>query len=412
MRIASMQIFNVVRQSMSDVNQDLVKTQEQMSTGKRIQSPGDDPVAAAKILQITDELNAVDQYKRNIDIAQNNIALEESILGGVNNVIQRMQEMAIAAGNTATLTASDYRSMASEVTERIDEMVHLLNSRNANGDYIFGGYKSSEPPFAGSTEEGFVYRGDDGQQYMHVANNTSIATTDSGKALFMDVQSVNKTVQTSVNPTNQSEPPLRISLGQVVNQEVYDEFYPKDMIITFDIQVDGSQTFTAVDRSSGRVIDGLQNAPYISGEEIQIQGVSFRVSGTPVAGDQVIIESTEKQGILNTLARFKEAMLAYDNSPEKKEELSEIVGSTLSNLKNAQASTLDVMSSIGGRVNTLDSTRDLHADTELLSKDVMSQLRDVDYAEAATRLSEQSMILQAAQQAFLRVSQLTLFSRL
>lgn len=412
MRISSMQVFNIARQGMADVNQDLVKTQEQMSTGKRVLTPADDPVASTKIMQITDELDAIDQYRKNIDIAQNNMAMQESALAGVNNVIQSMQQMAVAAGNTGTLTQSDYRSMASEAGARLDELVNLLNTQNAGGDYIFGGYKSAKPPFAGDSATGFRYHGDDGQQRIKIGNNTSIAATDSGKELFMDVKSTNNTVQTYASPANKSNPPVQISIGQVVDQEKYDAFYPKDMVITFGEAADGSRTFTATERSSGRIIEGQQNVPYLAGQELMLQGVSVRLEGNPVAGDRVMIDSTQKQGVLDTLARFKEAMLAFDGSPESKAALSGVVASTLDNLAHAHTSTLDVVSSLGGRMNTLESTRDLHLDTELLSKDVLSQLRDVDYAEAATRLSQQSMILQAAQQSFLRVSQLTLFSKM
>ena len=412
MRISSMQIFDIARRSMADANQALVQTQEQMSTNKRVLTAADDPVASTKILQITDELHAIEQYNKNIDIAENNISLEESLLEGVTSIIQRMQELAVAAGNTATLTPNDYKSMASETNERLDELVGLLNSRNANGDYIFGGYKSTKPPFEGDAFSGYGYVGDEGQQRIKVSNSTTVAATDSGKTLFMDVQSANKTVQTSVAANNQSSPPIKISVGQIVDQDKYNEFYPEDIVIAFATQADGTQTFTAKERSSGRVVEGLQDQPYVSGQDIEMQGIRVRISGNPVAGDKAMIESTEKQGVLDTLARFKEAMNNFDGSPEGKDELSAIVATTLDNLGHAHTSTLDVVSSLGGRLNTLDSTRDLHLDTELLSKDVLSQLRDVDIADAATRLSQQSMILQAAQQSFIRVSQLTLFSKL
>ena len=412
MRISSMQIFDIARRSMADANQALVKTQEQMSTNKRVLTAADDPVASTKILQITDELHAIEQYNKNIDIAENNISLEESLLEGVTSIIQRMQELAVAAGNTATLTPNDYKSMASETNERLDELVGLLNSRNANGDYIFGGYKSTKPPFEGDAFSGYGYVGDEGQQRIKVSNSTTVAATDSGKTLFMDVQSANKTVQTSVAANNQSSPPIKISVGQIVDQDKYNEFYPEDIVIAFATQADGTQTFTAKERSSGRVVEGFQDQPYVSGQDIEMQGIRVRISGNPVAGDKTMIESTEKQGVLDTLARFKEAMNNFDGSPEGKDELSAIVATTLDNLGHAHTSTLDVVSSLGGRLNTLDSTRDLHLDTELLSKDVLSQLRDVDTADAATRLSQHSMILQAAQQSFIRVSQLTLFSKL
>lgn len=533
MRVSSSQIFNIARHGMADVNQSLVKTQEQMSTGKRVLTPSDDPVAATKILQVNDELKAIEQYKKNIDIAQNNLDLEETVLGGVNNIIQRMQELAVAAGNTAALTPNEYRTMSVEVDERLKELMGLLNTKNAGGDYIFGGYKSSQPPFSGDALTGFRYHGDDGQQYIQVAHNTRIAASDSGKALFMDVASAQNTVKTSVSPNNQSNPPIQVSVGQVVDQTQYDEFYPKDMVITFNADsavAPPGKNFTATERGTGRVI--AANEPFVAGQEIELHGVSFRIVGNPVSGtaaqpatqyfgqdfattfpidfsppdsqtftmtvggrretlvlddnitnlgdlaavlnssangnaqkltrlgitatnqglemplgvnfslangsaeinsvmgldtvngrtsengmqaqpgDRVLIESTKKQDILTTLARFQQAMANYEDSPEGRSQLGDVVANTLDGLGHAHDSTLEVITKVGARINTLESTRDLHLDAELTNKDVLSQLQDLDYAEAATRLSEQSLILQAAQQSFIRVSQLSLFSRM
>lgn len=532
MRISSLQIFNIANKSMADVNREMVKTQEQMSTGRRVLTPADDPVAATKILALTDELATITQYKKNIDIAENNLALEESILGGVTNVIQRMQELAVAAGNTASLSENEYRAMAVEVEERLDELLNLLNSKNASGDFIFGGYKSKTAPFEGSPINGYRYLGDGGSQQIKISSNTTVDSTDSGKDLFMDIASVNNTIHTSASSGNRSNPPASINIGEIVDQQAFDDFYPEDMVVTFNPDsnlVPPSKNITITERSTGRII--AENMAYTGGEAIEVNGVRFRISGSPLsgvaavpaelnfgeltapagynfgalgsetftltvgkhtetlvldaditnvndleavlndatngnaqklarlgitvsnqgfempqganfsiasgtanidavmgfntavattttdgvkqqAGDRFFIESSEKQGILTTLGRFKEAMQNYDGGSDSKATIAEVVASTLGNLAHAQTSVLDVVSKIGARINTLDSTRELHLDTELVSNEIMAELRDVDYAEAATRLSAQTLILQAAQQSFIRVSQLNLFSRL
>ena len=533
MRISSLQIFNIANNGMADANKAIVKTQEQLSTGRRVLNPSDDPVAATKIMQLTEELANIEQYQKNIDIATNNLVAQESILNGVNNLIQRIQELAVQAGNTATLSTNEYRALANEVDARLDELQNLLNTQNANGDYIFGGYKSGSEPFVGSASTGFRYVGDDGQQKIKVANNTEVASSDSGKSIFLDIDSGNNTVTTYASPANRSNPPVEISVGQVVDQALYDEFYPEDIIITFNANSDitpAGQNFTATERSTGRII--VENQRYSAGAAIEIQGVSVRLSGTPVSGtpatpatrlfgadsaptftipivapatetfeitvngrtrtltidspvtnatelaavlndtgngnaailaslglvvdtggirsesganfrisggsatldaalglststqsnstdgvravpgDQVFIDSSNKQDILTTLARFSQAMKDYDGSQDSRESLQDVVSSTLTNLGNAQTSVLEAMSVTGARFNTLESTQALHQDTELVSKELMSQLRDIDYAEAATRLSAESLVLQAAQSSFVRVSQLTLFSQL
>lgn len=531
MRISSLQIFNVATNSMADANQALTKTQEQLSSGKRVNTASDDPVAATKIMSLSSELAGITQYRKNIDIAKNNLTLEESVLSSVNNLIQRMQEVAVQAGNTATLTPNEYNSLASEVESRLGELVNLLNTQNANGDFIFGGYKSKGEPFTGSANTGFRYNGDDGQQFIKVANNTTVAASDSGKGLFTDIQSAENTVRTYASPANRSNPPVQISTGMVVDQDAYDRFYPKDMIITFNADtnvVPPGKNFTATERASGRVIAADQ--VYVPGENIEIEGVSFRISGAPVSGvpatqatrvfgsdaaisfpvdftppanetfqitvagrtetfelngnvtngtdlaailnsgtnatrlaalglsaddtgirmpsginftisngsanidnvmglnttlgsasadgvrqtpgDRVFVDSTNKQDILTTLARFSESMRNHDGSTGSRESLSRTVATTLANLTSTQTSVLEVTAKLGARQNTLESTDALHLDTELVTQTILGKLRDVDYAEAATRLSSQSLILQAAQSSFIRVSQLSLINQL
>lgn len=533
MRISSLQVFNIADKNMARVNQEVIETQEKMSTGKRVLTPADDPVAATKIMQITHSLAITSQYQKNIDIAENNLTLEESALSSVNSLLQRTQELALKAGNTATLSVDEYKVLASEVDEQIKEMLNLVNTKNANGDYIFGGYKTAREPFQGDANSGFRYIGDEGQQYIKVANNTTVAATDSGKRAFVDVQSNNNTVSTYAGPANTSSPPANINIGRVTNQAQYDEFYPKDMVITFnpDTDVDPpSKNFTVTERGSQRVL--VANQVYSGGDEININGVAVRISGSPVsgqaatptrldfgaevlpafpvaiaapgetftlrvggkvetfnltgtfnttadlaqvlndgpsgnaqklarlnvvanaqglsqehglpltaanastniaamlglndpqagftanngtaaqAGDRFYIDSSQKQDVLSTLARFSAAMKAYDGSPNNRQALSDAVADTIANLNYAQTSVLDVTASIGARLNTLESTRSLHYDSELVSKEILSNIRDLDYAEASTRLSQQTLILQAAQQSFIRVSQLTLFARL
>jgi len=421
MRISSAQIFSIANKGMADANEAMVNTQEQLSSGLRVLQPSDDPVASTKIMQLTTELANVEQYKKNIDIAKNNLVLEEAALHGVTNLLHRMQELAVQAGNTATFSPNDYKALASEVDARLDELTNILNTQNANGDYIFGGYKSTTPPFSGNAETGFQYEGDDGQMFIKVANNTSIAASDSGKELFIDIDSAQNTVATSANPANRSDPPIVISVGEVIDQQAYDEFYPEDMIVTFNPEsnvVPSGRNFTITARSSGRIL--MADQRYTPGAPVELHGIRIRITGDPVSGtvtpattgDQLFIDSSEKQGLLTTLGRFGNIMADYDGSTDSRDSLESTVATTLSNLKNAQTSILDVVSRIGARFNTLESTQTLHQDSAIIMKDVLSELRDVDYAEAATRLSAESMVLQAAQSAFIRVSQLTLFSRL
>lgn len=533
MRVSSLQIFNIANNSFSKVNEAIVKTQEQLSTQQRVIRPSDDPVASTKIIQSTSELKNIEQYQNNITIAKNDLSLEEGVLQTVDNIIVRIRETAIRAGNTATLSPNEYQALASEVDSRLDELMNILNSQNVNGDYIFGGYNGVDEPFSGSATTGFSYQGTQGQKYIKVAHTTYVPVSDSGKALFVDIPSDLPTIETSTSPTNQSSPPIRISVGQITDQSVFNNFFPQDMVVTFNSEDQISpvgKNFTITEKTTGRIL--IDNQRYSSGNDIELEGVRFKISGSPIsgtppssasllfgqgqlvtfpqdfsgvnqesfqvtvngqsvdlildqnlqtvadvvsvltsvtngnsesleklglrvddtglymedgfnitvsggsaaidnvlgldtrsgttsnngvlmtAGDRVFVESSQKQDLLTTLGRFSEAMKAYDNSDETRSTLTEVISVTLINLDNAHDSVLGVTAEIGARVNTLESVEQLHLDTKLITEKILSDLRDVDFAEAATLLASQSVILQAAQSSFLRVSQLTLFSQL
>lgn len=531
MRISSLQIFDIANRSMSDLNGSITKTQEQISSGKRVITPADDPVASTKILQLNEELANVKQYATNISSARNSLSLSETSLNGVTDLIHRIQELAISAGNTATLSKNEYAAFASEVDSRLQELMNLVNTKNANGDHIFAGYKSKTQPFTGDALSGFRYNGDEGQQHIKVANNTFIPATDSGKDAFMDIESSANTINTYVSPSNESDPPIKISVGRVVDQKVYDDFYPEDIVITFNPDgniVPQGKNFTATEKSTGRVL--LDSQPYVPGQEVTVSGVAVKISGNPVSGvaavpatqlfgsqsvagafdfsaspqsvqirvggitqtlvldaninntvdlaatlnsaangnanrlaalgirvdaqgfhmdkginfsisngsaaidtvmglpsatgtqsidgeltkpgDRAFVDSSNRQDILTTLARFSETLKAYDGSTQSRNAVTDVVAATLGNLTFAQTSVLNVVSTIGARMNTLDSTDSQHLDTQVVGQKVLSDLSNLDYAEAATRLSQQSMVLEATQQTFIRVSQLTLFSKL
>jgi flagellar hook-associated protein 3 FlgL len=421
MRISTLQIYNLATTSMADANKEIIKTQEQLSTGKRVLTAADDPVAASRIQQLNDNLARVDQYGKNITIAENNLALEESTLGSVNNLLQRIEELAVQAGNTAVLSDAEYRALASEVDTRLDELFAIVNTRNSNGDYIFAGFKSGSPAFTGDSTNGFRYQGDEGQMHIKVDNNTLIASSDSGKSLFVDVPSSNNTFTTSVNPNNRSNPPVTISFGDIVDQAAYDEFYPEDIVITFNEDTDvapAGKNFTVTERSTGKIIEA--NHRYTAGEELTFHGIQVRIMGNPASadsgaglnGDQLFIESAHTQDVLTSLLRFRNALNSYNGSQTSIDQIENVVASTISNMSSAQETISNKVTEIGARNNTLESTKALHLDTELVSKEILSDLSDVDYAEATTKLSLQTLVLQAAQASFLRVSELNLFSRL
>jgi flagellar hook-associated protein 3 FlgL len=148
------------------------------------------------------------------------------------------------------------------------------------------------------------------------------------------------------------------------------------------------------------------------GIETQGNGTESAQGQLAVSGDSFFVDSTNKQGILTTLSRFSMAMREVENTSESKAQLTKVLNNVLKNLDNAISSIASVQGDVGARLNTLDASRDLNLDIEVYSKKVLSEIESLDYAEASTRLSMQSLVLSATQQSFVKISQLSLFSYL
>lgn len=408
MRISTLQTINQGINGMRDVSEQSFKTQNQISSNKRVLTPSDDPVASTRILQLNQDQSIRDQYKDNIDRVEGRLNLEEAQLTSVGQIVDRVRELTLSAGNGA-YTLTDRRAIAEEIDVRMTELASLMNSKDANGEFIFSGFKGDTQPFVKNEAGGYDYKGDEGRRYVSIASSSTIATNDSGKSVFVDVDSAHNTFYTAAGPNNTSSPPATISQGVVVDQEAYDAFYPDDMVVSFYTSVRGLE-YRVASKSDGRVLaDGAaETHPYGSGAGISVNGVTFSINGTPSVNDSFVVESSKKQGLLTTVGKLVEGLRTMgDDNPEA---LTAMLDTSLANLDNAQTRLLQVRADLGARMNTLDSTLGLHEQIDVTSAAILSDLQDLDYAEAVSRLKFETFVLEAAQQSYVKVQGLSLFN--
>lgn len=228
MRISTIQAFNNSVSGISRNYADLTRTQAEISAGKRLLTPADDPVGAVRLLQLNQEQALNSQYKSGITAAKNSLQQEETILNSVGTVIHRIREIAVQAGNGG-LDASDKNALATELAQREDELLNLLNSRDASGKYLFSGSQGDTQPFVRNPDGTYSYNGDEGQREVQIASSTFIAISDNGKILFESGSNANRVstgkdaagLDASGNPSDSS-----ISLGLVTDKEAYDTVFP------------------------------------------------------------------------------------------------------------------------------------------------------------------------------------------
>ena len=187
MRISTMQIYNGGTAGIQNLQSDLYSAQNQVSTGRRIVTPKDDPIGAAQALMVTQAGAVNELYLKNQGAADSKLSALDSTLQGINEELVNIYEKSIAAGNGA-YSDSDRKAIAAELTERLDSLVSLANTQDGNGRYVFAGFQSTTTPFTGSP---VIYNGDDGQQKLQVTASQFVTTNLSGNDVFVNVVDAN-----------------------------------------------------------------------------------------------------------------------------------------------------------------------------------------------------------------------------
>jgi len=405
-RISSQQIFSGGINRLQELNTSLNNTQQQISTGQRVNKPSDDPVAAARILKLDQELSRVETYQRNVDLADNRLKQEESALESSVDVIQRIRELTVQAGN-GSLSANDRRSISSELEERLGQLANIANTRDASGEYIFSGFQGSVKAFEQDPSGSWVYQGDEGQRVLEIDDGVTVPISDNGKDIFVRVPAAVTGENTAVTSGSS------ISGVSLVNEADLKAAFPGTFPDDITVEIDENGDITA-SNSLGPL--PVTPATYQSGEPFEVAGVEATVTGPlPAAGnvDEFTLKINEKQSVFGTIENLIAGLNNIDkSSPGGQAEYDDLIANSLINLDNAQESIILKQTELGGRMNAVESTKTFLEDSSVYTNEIRSQLQDVDYAEAISTLSFQSFVLQAAQQSFAQVSQLSLFDRL
>ncbi|HEY4369382.1 MAG TPA: flagellar hook-associated protein FlgL [Steroidobacteraceae bacterium] len=401
MRMSTQSFYANSINGMLDQQAAMAKIQEQMTTGKRVNTPADDPIAAVHILELERAQSESDQYDKNSTLARNRLNLEEQSLADTGTVLQRVRELVLQASNTGTLNDSDRQSIATELSSRLEQLKDIANRQDGSGEYLFSGFSTRTQPFTAATGGGVTYSGDQGNRLVQVGTNQRIADSHSGYDVFMDVPEGNGTFATAANAANTGSG--TISVGSVTNRPAW---VPDNYTITFTTATNWQVTDGATPPTV------VSSGPYTPGTAIAFNGVQVEVAGTPAAGDTFSVNQSQTQDMFATLSNIVTALKQPLASPTDTAKLSTALGGSLQQLDQADDHLLSVRAEVGARLSTLDDGDSSRSAMNVDIASSLQDLRDTDYADAVTRMNQQLVGLQAAQLSYSKISQLSLFNYL
>jgi flagellar hook-associated protein 3 FlgL len=397
MRISTAGIHHAALNALLGQQSVLSRTQQQIASGKRVQTPADDPVAAVHLLELERALSESDQFALNADMAKNRLTLEEQALADANTLIQRVREQTIQ-GNNASVDPASRRMIATEVRSRLKELMDIGNRRDANGEFLFSGYASLTQPFA-QTGTSIAYFGDQGNRMLQIGPDQRIVDGHSGSAVFMAITEGNGAFVTTATAGNAGSGV--IASGTLVDPA---QWTPGDYTLRFTSATGDYEIL------EGATV--VATGTYTENSAISFNGANINMTGMPAQNDSFSIERSRSEDLFTTLRTLATTLESSTATSAERATFNSNMATVLQQLDQAGDHLLSVRAEVGARLSSIDGAQEALADRKVELQTTTSQLRDLDYAEAVSRMNQQLVGLQAAQASYSQIAQLSLFDYL
>ena len=399
MRISSSYIAQAFVAQLDQQQSALAVTQQQISTGLRFSQPAQDPAAASQSLDIQSTVDQITQYATNSNLAQSRLSIEDSTLGTLTNLLQRVRNLSVQAEN-ATLTPETRASIATEIQQQLAGLVQIANSQDGSGQYLFAGTASGTLPFSQSGGT-FSYAGNQTQRAVQIGTNRQIADGDTGTRVFQQIRNGNGTFAVAAAAGNQGS--TIVGANSVTDPTAWAAGQPP-----YTLTFTSPTTYTITD--SAVPAPNVTSGTYTDGQSISFNGVQLQVSGTPVAGDSYTVASSTNQDMFTTLQNLITALTGSQSGANGQAKLANSVNRAIEAIDQSLTNVSNVRSEVGARLSALDTQSTSNSDVTLQLKSTLSNLRDLDYAAAVTQLNQQLTGLQAAQASYVKLQGLSLFN--
>jgi flagellar hook-associated protein 3 FlgL len=272
MRISTSQFYETSASNYSRTYSNVVKTGDEVASQVKLNTAGDDPVGAARVLQLQQMNTMLNQYTSNIGTINTSVVNTETAMTSISDAIQRAQELVLSAGN-ATYTDKDRKASADELKQLQTQILGLMNSKDANGSYLFSGSKSTTPPYAVNPDGTYSYQGDQTRNMLDIGSGISMAANTTGWDAFEQAINTTRTSTTLTTPAT-DDGMISLSGGSVSNDATYNSKFTDGAPYTISF-TNGSQ-YKILDKNNNDVTSEATSNGAFSTSSAANQTIGFR----------------------------------------------------------------------------------------------------------------------------------------
>jgi flagellar hook-associated protein 3 FlgL len=426
MRVTTALIYDKGVFSIQSQTGKLLHTQQQVSTGRRILTPADDPIASARALELRQSKSVNEQFTFNQGYANDNLRLVENKLTGAGDILHYVRERAVQAGN-GTLLPEDLGYLAEDMRRQFEALTSIANAQDGLGEYLFSGYKADAKPFEGNISN-LTYQGDQGSRSIQVSATRYMPVSFAGDAVFDRAR--------YVDPYKVADNDALYSFKALKNSGTADPLTVRldAATVPLDVANQGRRYVvnyaetTPGDPTTGayqiqEIIPGLAQRVAVAtglapGSTHTFNGIEIDLPAhVPSAlnpSDPGNIENGDSFELFvastNTFTNFALFVSSLEDSGDVGQAGG--VAFALENLDYGMENLSKLRAQAGSQMVELENLKNVGSDLNLQYAQAISRQEDVDYAKAISDLTLQQTFLQAAQQSFAKTSNLSLFNYL
>ena len=395
MRITTNMSYQSSLKAIQKASERLDNANTQMTTGDKFSTAGEDPNGMSQKMALTDQINSYSQYATNGGLLDSSLSLEGTTLDSITTALQSANTLLISANN-GSMTDDDKATIAKQLQEIQSQLVDLMNTKNADGEYIFSGSNSSDVAVEYDSTNGYVINTNTSKNQIQVSESKTITDGDSAYSVFQQVQ----TRRSALADTSG----INIKTN---SQSDFDSFYSQ----YYDRSSSGNNTFSLSFTGTNYTItypDGStsETGSYTDGDTISFHGLDLTLDSS-ASSPQTFTLQKSSDNILNSLS--KSIDMLSDSSSYSSSEFSEMYLSVQGHISNTLSSVNKTNGSVGARLNSLENTMSANTTLSTIATTTKANVSEIDIYEAATNVTKQQSALTVAQQAFTSMNQSTLF---
>ena len=406
------------------LTEDIQEKQEKIASGKAILKASDDPVAAVELSAAREQEQLLTRFEENSFKAQNRLNSADKTLQEALSVMTRIAELATQARSPA-YDGFSRKAILTEVTSLKETLVDLSNTKDSYGQSLFSGFRTDKEAFIRNIDGTISYNGDRGTHTVQVSENVIVGTGVDGETVFGRVETVNgrKSIFEIVEGVMASIDPLReinelaVAQGNAkVNLELPRqnqdwEFTLKGSVGAVKIEA------TLAEGMEEKLADAINSKSDQTGVTAEYIAETNSISLSEKNMDQIIIEDIEieGQGISNEAGFYHMTVIEIDENGAEVGKArfltdeDQLLGRGIQNLLSSIDHISLQQAQIGAQMSKAAIQQDmLESRKQAVTKNI-SAISDADLAELITQLQSQLTNREAAQQAFAKIGQQSLF---